>query len=61
MSTKENTLQLLPQLPCTSSSEIESELETEYSSFKKLGKHHKENEVTPKVTDNHFTNLPNFS
>ena len=40
MSTKENTLQLPPQF--TSS---ESESETEYSSFKKRGKHHKENEV----------------
>ena len=42
-STKESTLQLLPQFPSISSSE--SELETEYSSFKKRGKYHKENEV----------------
>ena len=49
-STKENTLQLPPQFPSTSSSERESE--TEYSSFKNRGKHHKENEVIPKVTDN---------
>ena len=54
-STKENNLQLPPQFPSTSSSESESE--TEYSSFKKRGKHHKENEVTPKVNDNHFTNF----
>ena len=40
MSTKENTLQLPPQFPSTSSSESESE--TEYSSFKKWGKDHKE-------------------
>ena len=40
MSTKENTLQLPPQFPSTSSSESESE--TEYSSFKKRGKDHKE-------------------
>ena len=43
MSTKENTLHLPPRFPSTSSSESESE--TEYSSFKKRGKHHKENEV----------------
>ena len=43
MPTKENTLHLPPQFPSTSSSESESE--TEYSSFKKRGKHHKENEV----------------
>ena len=43
MSTKENTLQLPPQFSSTSSSESESE--TEYSNFKKRGKHHKENEV----------------
>ena len=49
-STEESTLQLPPQFPSTSSSESESE--TEYSSFKKRGKHHKENEVIPKVTDN---------
>ena len=48
MSTKENTLQLPPQFHSTSSSESQSE--TEYSSFKKRGKHHKENEVAPKVT-----------
>ena len=41
--TKENTLHLTPQFPSTTSSESESE--TEYSSFKKRGKHHKENEV----------------
>ena len=41
MSTKENTQQLLPQFPSTRSSE--SELETEYSSFKKRRKHQKEN------------------
>ena len=40
--TKENTLHLPPQFASTSSSESESE--TEYSSFKKRGKHHKENE-----------------
>ena len=51
---QENTLQLPPQIPSTSSSESKSE--TEYSSFKKRGKHHRENEVTPKVSDNHFTN-----
>ena len=43
MSTKENTLHLPPRFPSTSSSENESE--PEYSSFKKRGKHHKENEV----------------
>ena len=43
MSAKENTLHLPPQFPSTSSSESESE--TEYSRFKKRGKHHKENEV----------------
>ena len=42
MSTKENTLHLPPQFPSTSS---ENGSETEYSSFKKRGKHHKENEV----------------
>ena len=46
MSIKENTLQLPPQFPSTRSSESESE--TEYSSFKNRGKHHKENEVPPK-------------
>ena len=46
MSTKENTLQLPPQFSSTSSSE--SEPETEYSSFKKRGKHHKENEIPRK-------------
>ena len=44
MSTKENTLQLPPQFPSTNSSERESD--TEYSSFKKRGKHHKK---TPKL------------
>ena len=43
MSTKENNVHLLSLFPSTSSSESESE--TEYSSFKKRGKHHKENEV----------------
>ena len=43
MSTKENNVHLLSLIPSTSSSESESE--TEYSSFKKRGKHHKENEV----------------
>ena len=43
MSTKENTLQLPPQFPGISS--FESESETENSSFKKRGKHRKENEV----------------
>ena len=43
MSPKENTLHLPPRFPSTSSSENESE--PEYSSFKKRGKHHKENEV----------------
>ena len=42
MSTKENTLHLPPRFPSTSS---ENGSETEYSSFKKRGKHHKENEV----------------
>ena len=43
MSTKENNVHLLSLIPSTSSSISESE--TEYSSFKKRGKHHKENEV----------------
>ena len=42
MSIKEDTLQLPPQFPSIS---CERESETEYSSFKKRGKHHKENEV----------------
>ena len=55
VSTKENTSQLSPQFPNTSSPESESE--TEYSSFKNRRKHLKENEVTPKVSDNHFINF----
>ena len=46
MSPKENTLHLPPRFPSTSSSESKSE--TEYSSLKKRGKHHKENEVSLK-------------
>ena len=46
MATKENTFQLPPQFPSTSS--CESESETKYSSFKKRGKHRKENEVSLK-------------
>ena len=41
MGTKENNLQLPPQFSNTNSSGSESE--TEYSSFKKREKHHKEN------------------
>ena len=55
MPAKENALQLPAQFPSTSSSE--SELDTEYTIFKKRGKHHKENEVTSKVNDNHPINL----
>ena len=43
MSTKENNVHLPSLFPSTSSSESESE--TEYSTFKKRGKHHKENKV----------------
>ena len=43
ISNRENTLQLPPQFPCTSSSKSESE--AEYISFEKRGKHRKENEV----------------
>ena len=43
MSTQDNTLKLSPQFPSTSSSESESD--TEYRSFKKRGKYHRENEV----------------
>ena len=43
MSTKKKTLHLPPRFPSTSSSESESE--TEYSSFKKGGKHYKKIEV----------------
>ena len=43
MSTKENSMHLPPRFPSTSSSESESK--TEFSSFKKRGKHHRENEV----------------
>ena len=43
MSTKENTLQLPIQFSNTTNSENESE--TEYGSFKKRRKHHRENEV----------------
>ena len=43
MSTKKKNLHLPPRFPSTSSSESESE--TEYSSFKKRGKHLKKNEV----------------
>ena len=55
MSTKENSVQLPPQFPSPCSSESESE--TKHSSLKKRRKHHKENEITSKVTDNHFTNF----
>ena len=43
MSTKDNILHLPPRFPSTSSSESESEIQ--FSSFKKRGKHHKENEA----------------
>ena len=47
MSTKENTMQLSPQFSSSSSSGSESE--TKYSSFKKSGKHHKENQISQKI------------
>ena len=43
MSVKEYSLKLPPEFP--SSSSCNSDLETEYSNFKKRGKQHKENEV----------------